>query len=126
MAVNKGRFLSQRLLTSGSFSVSMNSAITTTYANDNVRNGNVANIYFGGATSSPISVTPNTTVLGTVPEGYRPMYNTPVDLEFAETTGGTRYYAKAIIGTDGKVYSRHGSSARNMQIILVSGSYGIA
>ena len=87
------------------------------------RSGNSVNMFLLGITSSPVSVSP-TTVVATIPEGYRPKSPTYVFGFQAPTNGGTQTHTIFRIDTDGNVYYNGGSVTKNMGYILIVGSYG--
>lgn len=97
---------------------------TTVYSNSVVKNGNVVNISVGGVTASPVSVTPNSTVLCKIPEGFRPNYPAMLLMYWRATTSGEVHLSVAEIRANGEVVSRHGSTATNMQNIMITASYG--
>ncbi len=80
-------------------------------------------MFLNGTTSSPVSVSP-TTVVATIPEGYRPKSPSYVFGFSAPTSGGTQTHTIFRIDTDGNIYYNGGSVARNMGYILIVGSYG--
>ena len=117
------------LSTTGHATVSFASFITVSYSNELNRNGAIINAYFGGASSSPVTIYPynssTPTVIAVIPEEFRPKRRVEVPFEWADTTSGQRRAAIAAINPDGKVYSEHGSSATQMQVMLIKGTYGI-
>ena len=98
---------------------------TTNYNNIVAKSGNSVNLCCGGVAAAT-SIVPQSTVLAKLPEGYRPKINVPISMIWATTSSNPTYMnGFALVKTDGSIVSMHGSSTRDMQYWMLSGSFGI-
>ena len=98
---------------------------TIGYNNYVVKNGNVVNIQAGGVVSSPVSITPNSTIICKIPEGYRPKINTVILGLSAPTSSGTRKVTSYTVKTNGDIVYSGGSSTESMGFFYLLSSWGI-